>query len=184
MATELVAMEAGIRTEAYRRATEARGCECREDARATLLTSGLAEHAGPELSTAVTAALQNVDEGQPIDLEDTPLGEFKFGDDRVDSQTVEVAADMGKGNMVAYAIIRDAGCRFPRRTAANLMQAACPNLMLTSATIRATTPTPPPAAPARGTGAAPTPMETETEPPQQKPQPGPFTEDPEGEGEP
>lgn len=101
----------------------------------------------------------------------------------MDGQTVDVAADMGKANMVAWGILRDAGSRFPRRTAVNLMQAACPNLMLSSATICATTPTPPAAAPARGAGTAPTPMETEPEP-EQKPQPGPSTEDPEGEGEP
>lgn len=55
--------------------------------------------------------------------------------------TVEVAQTQGKGNIMAYGILRDSGCRYPRRTADSQVQLFCPALMAASATaFRPTTP--------------------------------------------
>eukprot|EP00918_Siedleckia_nematoides_P033911 GHVU01073740.1.p1 GENE.GHVU01073740.1~~GHVU01073740.1.p1 ORF type:complete len:195 (-),score=11.59 GHVU01073740.1:180-728(-) len=62
-ATEIHALEAGVRTEAYRRASVVRRYACAEDARSTLLTAGISEAPATNLGEAVQQALLAVEEG-------------------------------------------------------------------------------------------------------------------------
>eukprot|EP00920_Eleutheroschizon_duboscqi_P023947 GHVT01059569.1.p1 GENE.GHVT01059569.1~~GHVT01059569.1.p1 ORF type:complete len:165 (-),score=30.17 GHVT01059569.1:286-723(-) len=68
-ATEIQALEAGVRAKAFRRASVARGCACLEDAQSTLLTAGIAEAPAANLGEAVQQALLAVEEGQPANLD-------------------------------------------------------------------------------------------------------------------
>lgn len=155
-ATEVHTLEAGVCAEAHRRASQVRGCACAEDARRTLMTARVPEAPAADLARAVTQALLAVEEGMPADLDDHPLSEFRFGDESVDELTVELAKNQGRANLVAAAILRDSGSRFPKRTAAAMIEEACPTLVRMSAsTITPIAPGPPPPTPAAPAAAAP-----------------------------
>jgi hypothetical protein len=160
--TEVEALRAGVRTEAFRRVTTVRGCECLAEAQNMMLTAGIPETGEAAFQAAVDSAMLSVREGQTADLEDHPYGVFRF-DGETDHAEVELATRSGRSSLITCGILRDSLCRVARLAAEQAAGRICPGLMAAAAeSIAPVGPAPPTTvASATSTASAPPPEEPE-----------------------